>query len=240
MGANPLVNKRVVVTRPEPQVESLCRLLRGAGAVPVRFPTIRLVPAADKAPLRSALVHLLSYDWVVFTSVNGVRYVLDEAGGTWPVSVKVAAIGPATRAALERRGVAVRYMPEEYRAERIADGIDSGRILLLRAQGARPALRGILRARGAEVDEVPVYAAEVNRPTHAAFEDVAAGVDVLTFTSASTVRAFAQLVGAVPTDAVCIGPITASAAEALGFRVRAVAKDYTIEGLVDAIKTHYA
>ncbi len=238
---SPLAQKRVVVTRPEDQAEALCGMLYDAGAFPIRFPTIRLVKTANSSFTKVVLSRLRDYDWIVFTSANGVRIALESMGSPWPVTAKVAAIGPATRQALEGAGVRVHYMPTEYRAERIADGIDGRRVLLLRARGARPALRMLLQARGIRVEEVAIYFAETNEPMPAAFNAVHAGVDAITFTSASTARSYAELTGINTAGAVvaCIGPITAKAARALGFNVRAVATDYTTQGLVDALKVYY-
>ena len=236
-----LTNRRTVVTRPASQAESLCRLLRGAGAIPIRFPTIRLVRVPGWQAVKAALSRVQEYDWVVFTSVNGVQYALEWMKAPWPATTKVAAIGPATRHALESRGVAVHYMPVEYRAERLADGIDRERVLLLRARGARPQLKLLLQARGMRVEEVAVYYADTNRPPQAAFDALQAGVDAVTFTSASTARSYAALQGTDVRGAVvaCIGPVTAQAAMELGFKVHAVATQYTTQGLVDALKAHY-
>ncbi len=242
MALSALADRRMVVTRPAAQAELLCQMLGCAGAIPIRFPTIRLVRAPEWRPVQAALSRLEEYDWVVFTSVNGVRYALEFMDGPWQAVTKVAAIGPATRKALESRDVSVQYMPEEYRAEAVADGIDGKRVLLLHARGARPALRTLLQARGVRVEEVAVYYAETNRPSPAAFDAVQAGVDAVTFTSASTARSYAELQGTDTQGAVvaCIGPVTANAASALGFNVRAVATEYTTQGLVDALKEYYA
>ncbi len=192
-------------------------------------------------PVQAALARVELYDWVVCTSVNGVRYALGERTAPWPDSVKVAAIGPVTRDALEAAGVKVAYMPEEFRAERIADGVYGQRILLLRARGARPALRRLLQKRGACVDEVAAYCAETNVPPPAAYAAMHAGVDAVTFTSASTVKSYAELIGTDPqgVTVACIGPITACEAEERGFQVHVVAKEYTAKGLVDALKAFY-
>lgn len=237
----PLAHKRVVVTRPEGQAASLCALLSDAGAVPIRFPVIRLLPTANTGLLQEAVSHLEDYDWVVFTSTNGVRFAFESMQGPWPATAKTAVIGPATGRALQRRGVRVDYMPTEYRAERIADGIAGRRILLLRAQGARPALRHILQSRGVQVREVAAYRTTANRPSPSAWDAVAAGVDVITFTSASTAGSYATLQGTDAGGAVvaCIGPVTADAATTLGFAVKVVAEQYTTVGLVDALKRYY-
>ena len=242
MVIRPLLNKRVLVTRPAHLSESFCQQLKEAGAIPVRFPVISLAPMENTEAIRQTLSTLHQYDWVVFTSVNGVYYALEELTLPWPECVKVAAIGPATRDSLVARGIDVHYMPAEFRAERIADGVDGERILLLRAAGARPALRKILQYRGSLVEEVPVYFTHTNTPSPASFAEFHRGVDAITFTSSSTVRSFTSLVGNHlhgPTIA-CIGPITADAATQSGFCVGVVATDYTTKGLVNALKGYYA
>ena len=242
MVSSPLESKRVVVTRPAAQADSLCYMLKEAGAVPIRFPTICIRPVEKSQRLEGALAHLENYDWVVFTSVNGVRYALNGLARTWPDSTLVAAIGPATKRALVSRGVPVHFMPSEYRAECIAEGIGGHQVLMLRAQGARPALRTILQSRGTAVEEIPLYFAETIQPPQAAYSKVQQGVDAITFTSASTVRSYAELMGADVKCAViaCIGPVTADMATSLGMPVHAVAAEYTISGMVEALKEFYA
>jgi uroporphyrinogen-III synthase len=154
----------------------------------------------------------------------------------------VAAIGPATAAALQQRGVRVDLTPGEYRAEAILDAIGDvagQRILLPRADIARPDLALGLAARGAAVDEVVAYRTILAIPSQAVFESLRAGVDVITFTSSSTVRNFVALTAGMgygdPLIA-CIGPVTAAAARDLGLRVDVTAEEYTIEGLVEALR----
>ena len=154
----------------------------------------------------------------------------------------MAAIGPATATALRQRGVQVCLVPAEYRAEAILDEIGdvAGQTILLpRADIARPALAEGLRDKGAQVDEVPAYRTVPATPAPAAFDALRAGVDVITFTSSSTVRNFvtqtAGLSYGQPLIA-CIGPVTAATARELGLCVDVVAKEYTVEGLLDALK----
>jgi uroporphyrinogen-III synthase len=242
-----LSGRRVVVTRPEDQAEGLCSRLRALGAEPVEFPVIAIAPPEPGGPLDQAIARLGSYDWLIFTSVNGVecfwaRLEALAAGSTHLPAVAVAAIGPATAAALRRRGVQVRLVPAEYRAEAILDEIGdvTGQsILLPRADIARPALADGLRAKGARVDEAPAYRTVPATPARAAFDALRAGVDVITFTSSSTVRNFvAQTAGSSYGDPLvaCIGPVTAATARDLGLRVDVVAKEYTIEGLLNALE----
>jgi uroporphyrinogen-III synthase len=245
-----LSGRRVVVTRPEDQAEGLCSRLRALGAEPVEFPVIAIAPPEPGGPLDQAIARLSSYDWLIFTSVNGVecfweRLEASEALAAGPVQLaaaKVAAIGPATASALRRRGVQVCLVPAEYRAEAILDEIGdvAGQAILLpRADIARPALADGLRARGAQVDEVPAYRTVPATPAAAAFEALRAGVDVITFTSSSTVHSFvAQTEGLSYGDPLvaCIGPVTATTARGLGLRVDVVAKEYTVDGLLEALK----
>jgi uroporphyrinogen-III synthase len=277
-----LAGWRIVVTRPAHQAVELCERLAALGAEPISFPVIAIAPPEPGAALDRAIARLNDYQWVIFTSVNGVacfweRYVAvasadcdagadetpqvpgtSEVPGTWgaifrtdtpptdalrlPPSCRVAAIGPATAAALQQRGVRVDLTPGEYRAEAILDAIGDvagQRILLPRADIARPDLALGLAARGAAVDEVVAYRTILAIPSQAVFESLRAGVDVITFTSSSTVRNFVALTAGMgygdPLIA-CIGPVTAAAARDLGLRVDVTAEEYTIEGLVEALR----
>ncbi len=248
--AAPLAGWRVLVTRPAGQADDLVGRLRSLGAEPVVCPTIRIVPPPDWAPLDRALAQLGSYDWVIFTSVNGVRFVGERlaALGSSAAALagcRLAAIGPATRQALLDQGLSVALMPGKYVAEAILDEIGDvagQRILLPRADIARKALAEGLQARGAQVDEAAAYS------TVAAAEDLPAGpVDVATFTSPSTVRNFlglldaaGQAAGAYLTGArvACIGPITARAALEAGLPVDIEASEHTVDGLVRALVSY--
>jgi uroporphyrinogen-III synthase len=243
-----LSGRRVVVTRPEGQSEELCDRLRVMGAEPITFPVIAIAAPEAGGPLDQAIAHLDRYDWVIFTSVNGVEQFWDRLTGmrtpldTSPIRGKVAAIGPTTAGALTERGVVVDLMPDEYRAEAILDEIGdvAGQCVLLpRADIARPALAKGLRAMGAAVDEVAAYHTVPGQPSPDAFDALRAGVDVITFTSSSTVRNFLALTKGrdygEPLVA-CIGPVTADTARESGLRVDVVAEEYTIEGLLDALE----
>ena len=245
-----LSSRRVLVTRPEDQAEGLCSRLCALGAEPIEFPVIAIAPPEAGGPLDQAIARLSSYDWMIFTSVNGVEKFWARLEALTdrtqlPVAqfsqVKVVAIGPATAEALHRRGVPVHLMPAEYRAEAILDEIGDvagQRILLPRADIARPTLAEGLRAMGAEVDEVVAYRTVLAIPPPAAFDALCAGVDVIIFTSSSTVRNFVALTAGLdygdPLIA-CIGPVTAATARELGLRVDVVAENYTIDGLIDAL-----
>ena len=249
---NPLSQKRIVVTRPRAQAAGFCRKLAEAGAIPISFPTIRITPMPDTKRLDAALQRLHDYAWVIFTSVNGVAYCWERlvAGGVthMPASLRVAAIGPATAGALRDRGVEADYVPAEFVAERIAEGLGdvAGQAILLpRAESARKTLAVLLAQQGARVDEIPVYRTVLDAPPPVAFAALEAGVDVLTFTSSSTVRHFTSLVEARAPDiahealVACIGPITAKTARSLGYEVATVADEYTTDGLIRALENHY-
>ena len=240
-----LAGKRVVVTRPAEQAESFAQQLCARGAEVIAFPTIRIEKMPDPGPMKAALSNLADYDWVIFTSVNGVERTWELLTCAWPRGTKVAAIGPATAAALEGRGVPVDYVPDVYVAERIVDGIVevSGKCILLpRAARARPALAERLRERGAQVTEVAAYQTLVNRPSKSAYAALNKGADAITFTSASTVEGFTQVaqIPDPPTVIACIGPITAQAASKLGLEVDIMADKYTTAGLLEALEGHFA
>lgn len=241
-----LTGRRVVVTRPQDQAEALCDRLRALGAEPIFFPVIAIAPPERGGALDQAIQGLAEYDWIIFTSVNGVEHFwarLTAHAGPRPSAPrsKIAAIGPATAEALSQRGVSVHLMPAEYRAEAILDVIGDvagQRILLPRADIARPALAEGLRAMGARVDEAPAYHTVQGKPPPAAFDALRAGVDVIIFTSSSTVRNFVALTKGLNYGdpfVACIGPVTAATAHELGLRVDMVAEEYTVDGLLETL-----
>ena len=163
-----LKGRRVMVTRPREQLTELAEGLRVRGADVVEAPVIRIEPPLDKAPLAQAIQRLAEYDWIVFTSANGVRFLragLRELGKELREigQAKLAAIGPATAATLEAEGLRVDVVPERFIAEEIFAAlerfgpVDDCRVLLPRADIAREALPNLLRAAGASVDVVVAY-----------------------------------------------------------------------------------
>ena len=251
--ARPLFGKRVLVTRARAQASTFAARLEELGAEVVQFPTIRIVPPSDPEPLRRAASEVDHYDWVIFTSVNGVEHFWSALRATGRDTralsgVSVCAIGPATAAALEMEGVAADVVPSEFVAEGVIEALEAEvdlpgtRILLPRAEVAREVLPARLRERGATVDEVPAYRtvpdaaeAESVRRTLAAGE-----VAMVTFTSSSTVRNFVEAVGVDLGGALTasIGPITSQTVRDLGMEVGLEAVEYTIPGLVAAIEAH--
>ena len=257
--AKPLAGRLVVVTRPRAQAQAFASLLEEAGATVLLVPTIVIEPPASWEPLDRALDGIGDYGWAVFTSVNGVemtRRRLEERGRAADVlrGRRLAAIGPATAGALRDLGLEPEVVPEEYVAEGLADRLrglirPGERVLLARAADTRDVLVRELEAAGALVDEVPAYR---TRPAHGDAEELrralAEGrVDVVTFTSSSTVRHFAGLFpsGDLPrllsgVAIACIGPVTRATAGELGLEARIVPREYTIPALAHAICQHYA
>ena len=254
----PLFGRRIVVTRPRAQAGAFIETLAAAGADVLPCPTIEIVPPASWAPLDAALARLDAYDWLVLTSVNGVamffeRLQTQRRDVRTLHGVKVAAVGPATAAALEARGLLVDVVPAEFRAEGVAAamcaaGVGGQRVLLPRAAAAREVLPQRLRAAGATVDEVASYQTVMPRsePREVRERLAARAIDLVTFTSSSTVRHFLALLGDEAAALLrgvaiaCIGPITAETARAAGLSVTLQPAAYTIPALSQAILEHFA
>jgi uroporphyrinogen-III synthase len=250
--STPLMGQRVLITRAREQADELEHRLVARGAIPIAFPAISFVPPTDNyAALDAALQQLASFDWAVFTSVNGVIHVwqrLEALGLDAQVftRLRLGAIGPATAAGLTARGLSVAVIPERYVAEALLEAIPNPvgqRFLLPRADIARDALRTGLQAAGAEVVEVPAYHTIRVDPSPDALAELDHGVDLLTFTSSSTVHNFVAQVGheraqrlAQRARIAVIGPITADTVREHGLRADIVATDYTIAGLIEAIE----
>ncbi|HEX5505707.1 MAG TPA: uroporphyrinogen-III synthase [Thermomicrobiales bacterium] len=252
----PLAGKRVLVTRARDQAGALAQELRLRGAEPVELPVIAFAPPRDPAPLEAALsgARLPGYDWVIFTSANGVDAVVAALAtfGESPAALarsRLAAIGPATAARLAAHGLAPAFVPARFVAEEVLAGllqrgVAGRRVLLPRAEEARDVLPEGLRAAGALVDVVAAYRTVRPEQSPAALDRLAP-IDIVTLTSSSTARNLAALLGArrALLDGAliaCIGPITARTAAEVGFPVGLVAGDYSIPGLVRALADHYA
>jgi len=258
----PLFGRRVVVTRSRSQASDLVDALAEAGALPLEFPTIKVVPPADDyAALDQAIMRIRSqappepsvYDWLVFTSVNGVEHFFTRLNRVGDVrdlkGLKLAAIGPATAAALERHGLKLDFVPPEYRAEAVVEGllergIKGQRVLIPRALEAREVLPEKLTEAGADVELATAYETVLDDTGAGELKNMllAGEIDIITFTSSSTVKNFAALLDGYDLSALpatitvaCIGPVTADTAKELGFRVDLVSTEYTIPGLVKAL-----
>ncbi|HIE53227.1 MAG TPA: uroporphyrinogen-III C-methyltransferase [Armatimonadetes bacterium] len=248
----PLFGQRVLVTRARAQASVLAELLREQGAQPIEFPLLRIVPLDFQARLEELLAAGFPFDWVLFTSANGVTVFLEalrKLGCDARVfgGVKIGTIGPATKEALAPWGLKADYCPRTFVAEQLAAEFPEPpqglRILLPRAREAREVLPRTLAERGARVEVLPVYQTvreEGNVP--AIQEQFQRGeIEVVTFTSSSSVRYFRELLGEVPLAGVtiaCLGPQTAETARQLGLSVDVVAEEYTVPGLVRALVQH--
>lgn len=249
----PLFGKRVLVTRGREQASSLSELLRENGAEPVEVPLLEIVPPESFDDLDAAIARLGSYDRVVFTSANGVRRFLERV---WSLDrdvrclgrARLAAVGAATAGELERRGLRVEVVPDEYRSEQVAAalislGVEGERILLPRGDIARDLLRIELEKAGATVDAVVCYRTVPARggASRLRKEFLERGIDVATFASPSAVRHLVEALGEEAsallstTMVACIGPATADTAGELGLRVDLVATEHTVQGLVRAM-----
>lgn len=243
---SPLAGQRVLVTRPRADAEELCALLVAEGADPVSIPVVRLRSLRTEIELESwrARIRAGDFDLLVFTSANAVRQlaVRPPDGGT----VELYAIGPGTARAAAHLGWDPQRTPDRFIAESLADllvnsGVSGRRVLLPRAAGARDVLPRTLEAEGARVEVVELYRAEPELDSAKALRaELAEGrLDWLTFTSSSTVSAFAELAGQALLSpgcrVACIGPVTARTAMALGLKPSVVAPVHSLEGLVAAV-----
>lgn len=250
----PLAGRRIVVTRARAQAGILAQRIADLGGEVIECPTIEIQPPANFLAFDAALTRIDAYDWLIFTSINSVEPFLSRlkhVGNTVAdlVRLKIAAIGSETAKRLEAAGIPVTVVPQRYQAEGIleslnADAMRGKRVLIPRAAKARDVLPETLSQWGAKVDVVEAYR------TVAPNIDVAAvrqrfqsgDADVVTFTSSSTVSNFVQLFAATDLTSIvgnaaiaCIGPITAKTVEDFGSKVAIIAREFTIDGLVQAI-----
>lgn len=275
----PLQGARVLVTRTRDQADALSANLQAVGACPVELPVIRIAAPDDWKPLDQAFRALLehaAYDWLIFTSANGVTMALERfrASGYEPAALstaRIATIGPATAATLKRYGLSTSLLPGEYIAEGVAEALrrDAAqrgetlagvRILVARAAEARQVLITELEQAGAQVDVVAAYRTLPVAQDDERGREVAAllrqgQLDVITFTSSSTVHHFMHWLGLAAPDLsiartsasthttrpliACIGPITASTARDYGLDVGVEAREFTTAGLVQALRDYY-
>lgn len=239
----PLFGKKILVTRARAQASKLSSALIDLGAEVVECPTIRITPPSDNyAAIDSAMANLRGFDWIVFTSVNGVEKFFKRLkihGLDARALNKVAAIGAATADKLETFGIIADVVPKDFVAESLADSLKNlvvgKKVLIARAEIARDVLPETLRNFGAEVTISPVYKTEVETPAQINFDSI----DLITFTSSSTVRNFVTSYGVEPLQKIpsaAIGTITAQTLKNFGINAAIVAKEFTISGLVDVIK----
>lgn len=251
----PLFGRRILVTRARAQASALTEKLTALGAACIEAPVIRIAPPADGyAALDTAIAELHAYHWLIFTSVNGVSAFFARLGAAGKDTralgyAKVAAIGSATAAQLRAFGITADLVPAEYRAEAVAEALrpilpPRAHILLPRAQEARDVLPDTLRAHGAAVDVVAAYETvpEVEGGAALAEHLTRGEIDVVTFTSSSTVKNLVKMLGNITplrqAKIACIGPVTADTARSFALEPDIVAEEYTIDGLVNSIKEY--
>jgi len=265
--ARPLAGRHIAITRPPSQAGPLAEQLEALGARVTALPAIRIEPSEDTAVLDAAVRELETYDWLIFTSVNGVAAFAERltAGGrTWDDRgrARVAAIGPATAEALAEQGVQADLVPQEFVAEALADALGNvagQRILLPRADIAREMLARELLVRGAAISEVAAYRTVVEPIAPELLRAVLEGdrVDAITFTSSSTVRGLVQSLTAMLAEGdpegnadlggalggialAAIGPVTAATLLDYDLEPAIVGEEYTIPGLVRALAAYFA
>ncbi len=255
----PLLGKNVVVTRARAQASDLVARLGDLGANCLEYPTIEVEALEDQTLLDQAIDNLARYDWIVFTSVNGVRYFFERLFTRgFDVralhQMRTAVIGPVTAERLRDYGLKADILPESYRAESVVaafkdEPMAGRRVLLPRAAEARAVLPDELARMGADVDEVVIYRArQVTAGARQLVDDLRAGrIDLVTFTSSSTVSNFRALLPDAEADQLMqgvrvasIGPVTSETAASLGIKVDVTADEYTIPGLCRAVQTLYA
>ena len=258
----PLFGKRVLVTRSRTQASRMCELLEDAGAIPVELPAIAIAPPEDFAPLDDAVSRLSSFGWVIFASVNAVEAVferLESSSVSRPPkdarafgAARVGAIGPATAASLEQHGIRPDFTPSRSVSSAALEELSAYQwsgvsVLLPAADIGRDELADGLAHMGADVERVTAYRT-ITPPDAAqrARDAFADGIDIVTFTSSSTVRNLLSLLDGKGKESLsgsliaCIGPVTAATARELGLRVDIEAKEHTVEGLADSLIKHFA
>lgn len=250
----PLYKKQIIVTRAREQASNFANLLESNGAWPIEFPTIETVPPDSWDALDSAIQNIEKYNWLIFTSANSVKYFLQRLKKNKKdirclKGIKLCTIGPKTAEELEKLGIRIDYMPSEYKAEAIIEGLSSKeikgkKILIPRAAVAREVLPEELAKMGATVDVVEAYKTVRPEKKTDGIKKMLKNkeIDAITFTSSSTVINFvdmfkkeeiSDLVNGVPIA--CIGPITAKTAEKYGLKASIIPEHYTIEAFTDAI-----
>jgi uroporphyrinogen-III synthase len=246
---------RVLVGRAQHQAGALSAELRKLGADVIEIPFIEIRKPRSFQPLDSALRNLSRYHWLILTSVNGVEAMWERMKKLKLAKasfrhLRVAAIGPATKKAIKHHGISVDVVPEEYVAESVVRSlkkkVEGKRVLLVRAKVARDVIPSELRSAGAHVDVVEAYETVIPKASRVRLQNALKNSNrrpqVITFTSSSTVKNFVELMRSkrgnslVGIKMASIGPITSSTLRELGFPVDIAAKDYTIPGLVDAIR----
>lgn len=255
----PLFGRRIAVTRARGQASEFSKLLREHGAEPIEFPTIKVTSPESFDALDEAIDNLESYDWLILTSSNGVRFFLErlkvrDRDIRDLKGIKICAIGPGTAGEIEKLAIKVDFVPTEYRAEAIVDGLKISGIkgknfLLPRAEEAREVLPREIRNFGGSVDVVTAYRSVTPINDREKMKDLLkeGKIDLITFTSSSTVRNFTEIFDGDEVTSLIkgitvasIGPITAETAGNLGIKTVIMPKKYTIAALTEAIVSYFS
>ena len=251
-----LFGKGIVITRPARQADDLACLLAGEGAEPINFPTIKIVPPESWRELDCVIDQLSTYNWLIFTSANGVQFFFERLREKNKdvrdlQGIKICCIGPATAKQVADKGIKVDLVPKQFIAEGILESfaavdLKGSKILIPRAAKARDILPEGLKKMGAAVDVAATYqTVNSGRKKEELAELIKSGkVDVITFTSSSTVTNFVEIMGTdftIPAqiDIACIGPITAATTKKAGYKIDIEQEEYTMEGLVESLINHF-
>ena len=252
-----LFGRRIIVTRARAQASDFAECLESYGAEVIQFPTIETKLILNNAALDRAINQLSMYNWVIFTSVNAVEYFYhqlrkDSKDTRSLGNARICAVGQKTAAALDQIGIHADYVPSQYRGAVLAaelEGVAGQKILLPRASIAADDLPNGLRGRGAIVDAIPIYeTVKAGAEGREALEaDLHNGrIDMVTFTSSSTVTNFLEMFGSPPSTALLdqvhiavIGPSTEATVKAHGLTVDIVAKQASVESLAEEIVEFY-
>ncbi len=254
----PLFGKKIVITRARAQASSLVSTLSKLGAHCIEIPTIQIAPPRDINPLKESIKNIKNYDWLIFTSVNGVKFffntLFDMGKDVRALGhLKFACIGPVTKERLKDFGIISDILPETYRAESVIDAfstveIKGKKVLLPRAKKARTILPEELIKMGARLDEVIAYETLLNTQEKEELISLLENneIDAITFTSSSTVSNFMSQIESKDAKKLLenvviasIGPITSDTARSLDIEPDIEAREYTIQGLVDSLLTYY-
>ena len=253
-----LNGKRILVTRAKAQAKVLSKKIKKLGGVPIEIPLIFIQPSDNHQEIKHTLDQLHTFDWLVFTSVNGIHYFfqfLDQYHPTWTKAdlPKVAVVGEKTLRALKQRGISCELMPESYVGESLYETLKAvvsshDRVLLARGNLARRFLKDKLQEIGVDVKDLVVYETVKNDKDQSKLVQLIKNkeIDVITFTSPSTVKYFIDCLQSIEwrqyTDSfkvACIGPITAQKAKKCGLHPDIVAKEYTIDGLLNEMIIYF-
>jgi uroporphyrinogen-III synthase len=256
MDDRPLSGKTVLVTRGKEQAREFSELLAQTGALPLEIPLISFSLPSNIEPIKQVLKEVNRYDWIIFTSKNGVDFffqLMDEAA-LREAAFKIAVVGQKTAQALKKRGLQPDIVPKEFVAEGLIETLKplikpDERVLLVKGNLARPVLKSALEQLGANLDEVIVYETKLNESGKSQIINllIKQNIDVITFTSPSTVNSFMKMMEGIEWQPLlqrcavaCIGPITKQAAEEAGMTVHICPENYTIDDMIKAMVVYFS